>query len=82
MTQSILPIEMPPEQPENKTLGRIGDLRVRKPVRNQAEMVVRDLDSLIAEDHAVRAIWDFLNKLDLAAFYISISVLYIYQSRP
>lgn len=82
MTQSTLPIEMPPEQPENKAPGRVGELRVRKPVRNQAEMVVRDMDSLIAEDHPVRAIWEFLNKLDLAAFYASIKVDFNQPGRP
>ena len=82
MSQSILPLEMPPEQPKNKTQGRIGDLRMRKPVRNQAEMVVRDLDSLIAEDHPVRAIWNFLNKLDLAAFYTYIKVDLNQAGRP
>lgn len=82
MTQSALPIEMPPEKPENKAPGQTGELRLKKPVRNQSEMIVRDLDSLIAEDHPVRAIWDFLNKLDLAAFYASIKVGLNQPGRP
>jgi transposase len=82
MTQSTLPIEMPQEKPGNKECGQLGELRIKKPVRNQAEMIVRDLDSLIAEDHPVRALWDFLNKLDLSAFYASIKVDLNQAGRP
>jgi transposase len=57
-------------------------IRVRRPVRNQAEMLVRDLDSLVAVDHPVRAIWDFLNELDLSAFYTSIKVALDRPGRP
>src|SRR5512136_1116613 len=85
MNQSTLPIMLPPEKPENKasnTAGQLGELRVKKPIRNQAEMIVRDLDSLIADDHPVRAIWGFLSKLDLSAFYASIKVDLNQAGRP
>lgn len=82
MTQSTLPIEMPPEKPANTERGQAGTLRVKKPVRNQAEMVVRDLDSLIEEDHPARAMWDFLSRLDLTAFYASIKVDLNQPGRP
>lgn len=53
------------------------DARVNRPVRNQIEMVMRDLESLVSEDHSVRAIWQFLSRMDLSDFYTSIkSVLY------
>lgn len=55
---------------------------MKRPVRNQAEMMVRDLDSLVAEDHAVRAIWEFLSRLDLSAFYRSIKVVLDRPGRP
>jgi len=57
-------------------------IRVKKPVRNQAEMIVRDLDSLVAEDHPVRAIWEFLGRLDLSAFYRSIKAVLDRPGRP
>jgi transposase len=63
-------------------LARISELRVKKPVRNQAEMLVRDLDSLVADDHPVRVIWDFLSKLDLMAFYTEIKVALDQAGRP
>jgi transposase len=55
---------------------------VKKPVRNQAEMMVRDLDSLVSEDHPVRAVWEFLGRLDLSAFYRSIKVVLDRPGRP
>lgn len=56
--------------------------RLRKPVRNQVEMILRDLDSLVVEDHVVRSIWEFLQGLNLAAFYSSIKVALDVPGRP
>ena len=82
MTQPTLPMEMPPQEPTKTEPVPVGMLRMKKPVRNQAEMVVRDLDSLIEEDHPVRAMWDFLSRLDLTAFYASIKVDLNQPGRP
>lgn len=57
------------------TPTRPQEARVLRPVRNQAEMIVRDLDSLVLVDHPVRSIWGFLEKLDLSAFYGSIKAV-------
>jgi transposase len=75
-------MEMPPQEPTKTEPVPVGMLRMKKPVRNQAEMVVRDLDSLIEEDHPVRAMWDFLSRLDLTAFYASIKVDLNQPGRP
>lgn len=81
MTQASLAIDL--GKAEAKILPiPISQLRVKKPVRNQAEMLVRDLDSLVADDHRVRAIWDFLSKLDLMAFYTEIKVALDQVGRP
>jgi transposase len=45
-------------------------------------MMLRDLDSLIAEDHTVRSIWEFLQWLDLSAFYSYIKVVLDVPGRP
>lgn len=82
MTQATLLMEMPPEEPAKTGPGQAGTLRLKKPVRNQAEMVVRDLESLIEEDHPVRLMWDFLSRLDLTAFYASIKVDLNQAGRP
>lgn len=57
-------------------------VRVRRPVRNQVEMMLRDLDSLVPEDHPVRAIWEYLQRLDLSAFYGSIKATLDKPGRP
>jgi transposase len=63
-------------------LIQLNQLRVRRPVRNQVEMLLRDLDSLIPEDHPVRAIWDYLQRLDLSSFYTSIKATLDTPGRP
>ena len=59
-----------PSKPEGPT--RPQQARVLRPVRNQIEWVARDLDATLPEDHAARAIWAFLERLDLSPFYASI----------
>ena len=65
---------VPPTRPQ--------EARVLRPVRNQGEMMVRDLDSLVAQDHPVRAIWGLLEQLDLSAFYGSIKAVLERPGRP
>jgi transposase len=56
--------------------------RVRLPVRNQVQFVMQDLDATLPEDHQARAIWDLLERLDLAAFYASIRAVEGSAGRP
>lgn len=81
--QIALPIELPDAGAiESADVTQPGQARVCHPVRNQVEMMFRDLDSLISENHAVRAIWAYLNRLDLSAFYSSIKTLRNTPGRP
>ena len=48
------------------------EARVLRPVRHQLQWLPRTLDEVLAEDHPARAIWGFLEKLDLSAFYGSV----------
>jgi transposase len=48
------------------------DARVVRPVRNQVQFVTQDLDGTLGEEHPARAIWAFVERLDLSAFYASI----------
>jgi transposase len=83
MQQPALPMETTRIEPAIKvTPSHLKGIRVKKPVRNQAEMIVRDLDSLVSEDHPVRDIWEFLGRLDLSAFYRSIKVVLDRPGRP
>ncbi len=58
------------------------EVRVRRPVRNQIQLVMQDLDATLPEDHQARAIWDFLDRLDLSAFYASIQAVEGGPGRP
>ena len=65
--------ELPePEAPKPEGLTSPQQARVLRPVRNQVEWVERDLDASLPEDHPARAIWTFLERLDLSQFYASI----------
>lgn len=59
-----------------------GEARVNRAVRNQMEMVVRALDSVIPDNHPARAIWGFLERLELSSFYSSIKSVVTSPGRP
>ncbi len=83
MNQLALPMDLPTAQEVAVTMPtRLGEARLRRAVRNQVEMIARDLDSLIAEDHPVRSIWAFLSKLDLSALYSCIKAVLDKPGRP
>jgi transposase len=58
------------------------DARVVRPVRNQIQFLMQDLDVTLPEDHQARAIWDFLDRLDLSGFYGSIQAVQGGPGRP
>jgi transposase len=43
---------------------------------------MQDLDATVPEDHQARVIWDFLDRLDLSAFYASIQAVQGGPGRP
>jgi transposase len=45
------------------------DVRIRQAERRQPGFELVDLESLVAEDHPVRAVWSFVEGLDLGWFY-------------
>jgi transposase len=45
------------------------DVRIRQAERGQPGFELVDLESLVAEDHPVRAVWSFVEGLDLGWFY-------------
>ena len=56
--------------------------RVLRPNRAQLELRPSDLESLLPEDHRARAIWDFVEGLDLAALYDAIRAVEGHAGRP
>jgi transposase len=57
-----LPIQ-PGPQAEQQVRGAP---RLREPARDQIELRAVDIDSLIGEDHSVRVIWAYVERLDLS----------------
>jgi len=56
-----------PDQPRPQAAeGVRGAPRLREPVRDQIELRAVDIDSLIGQDHPVRAIWAYVEGLDLS----------------
>jgi transposase len=45
------------------------DIRIRRAERRQAGFELVDLESLVVDDHPVRAVWSFVEGLDLQVFY-------------
>jgi len=78
----LLP-EMPePSAPGARPPTRPEAARVARPVRDQAEWAPRSLDQALAGDHPARAIWAFVERLDLAAFYAEVRAVLDGPGRP
>lgn len=76
--EDLPPVVEPPPRPKT----RRSQARVVRPVRNQIEMVPRALDASLADDHPARAIWAYLEQVDLEDFYSSIDVIEGEAGRP
>ncbi len=83
MKRSALPIQVPEEPKASRLVPvAISQLRLQRAVRNQMEMMIRDLDSLVPEDHPVRAVWAFISGLDITEFYSKIKATVDRPGRP
>ena len=56
--------------------------RVLRANRQQLQWMPRDLDAVLPQDHPARAIWEILERMDLAAFYGSIRAVLDGPGRP
>jgi transposase len=68
------PAPEPPTRPE--------EARVLRPNRSQLQWLPRDLEAAVPQGHAARAIWDLLERLDLAGFYGDIRAVLARPGRP
>jgi transposase len=58
--------DLPPEPPKVEQVARGGKPRLRVPVRNQIEFGSLSLDDRVEPEHPVRAVWEFVDQLDLS----------------
>jgi transposase len=56
--------------------------RLRRINRQQLVMRPMDVEQLVAEDHEVRAIWDFVGRLDLSPYYEEVEAVEGEAGRP
>ena len=61
-----------PSPPAAQPPGVRGPARVLRPNRLQMRMEMSSLDALLAEDHQARAVWEYVEGLDLGCLYESI----------
>jgi len=73
--------DAPKEPPEAQEPVR-GEPRVLRPNRAQLFLRPTDLESLLAEDHPARAVWDFVTGLDLSPLYAEIQSVEGQAGRP
>lgn len=69
-------------QPKANATELLGEPRVLKADRQQLRFVSEHLDSLLPLDHRARAIWMFVNRLDLSSFYRAIGARGSTAGRP
>jgi transposase len=56
--------------------------RLRPLNRSQWRMLNIDVERLIPDDHAARAIWDLVGRLDLGAFYEAVKAVEGHPGQP
>lgn len=59
-----------------------GKPRINEPIRNQVEFKIFCLEDLISEDHKVRFVWEYVQKLDMSAFIKKIQSVAGNAGRP
>ena len=75
--------ELPPcEESTPSAPRRAEETRVVRPMREQLRWAAVDLESTLPQDHRARAIWGFLEEMDLSAFYESIKAVADGPGRP
>lgn len=80
MKDTLFPLGEPVESKQEQVPA--GAPRVRRPERNQVEMVMRDLESTLPADDVARAVWDFVEGLDLGPLYAGIRSVEGHAGRP
>lgn len=65
-------------------VGQTVKRAVRLEPINRRQLIIRpiDVEQLVAEDHAVRAIWELAGRLDLSSFYQNVAAINGVAGRP
>jgi transposase len=75
-------IDIPEEKKLQKTEKGKGQPRIQRANRQQIEMRMAALDSLVPEDHKVRIVWEMAQEYDLSKLYGYIDTVEGEAGRP
>jgi transposase len=81
MAETLFPIPEP-EPPQREVAEVAGAPRLVRPNREQVELRAVDLEGLLAADHPARAVWEFVESLDLSPLYAQVQSVEGRAGRP
>ena len=81
MTESLFPLPEPQTAKEEPT-GAWSPPRLARPNREQMELRAVDLESLLPADHEARAVWEFVESVDVSPLYAEIRSVEGVAGRP
>lgn len=82
MSETLFPIPEPKAEAKGEPAGVKGKPRLVLPNRAQVELRPIDLESLLAAEHAARAVWEFVESLDLSPLYAKVQSVEGSAGRP
>ena len=80
MPDTLFPMPAPEKSAEPPKAK--GTLRLVLPNRSQMELRTVDLESLLPQDHVARAVWEFVESLDLSPLYAEVQSVEGSAGRP
>ena len=78
--ETLFPLPPSAERPEELAVG--GAPRIQRANRSQLELRSVDLEGLLPADHRARAVWEFVEGLDLSGLYAGIRAVEGHAGRP
>jgi transposase len=82
MSDTLFPIPEPAAEAKSEREAVKGKPRLVLPNRAQLELRPVDLESLLPADHAARAVWEFVESLDLSPLYAKVQAVEGVAGRP
>lgn len=80
MSETLFPV--PEREPQTEEPKMKGAPRLVRPNRSQMELRAVDLEGLLAMDHPARAVWEFVESLDLSPLYAKVEAVEGVAGRP
>lgn len=81
MTETLFPI--PESEPPRREVSEVaGAPRLVRPNREQVELRAVDLEGLLPAEHPARAVWEFVESLDLSPLYAQVQSVEGRAGRP